>query len=59
MQNGIIIEPNDLNSLKKAILNLTSDLNFYEIISTNSRKTIRERFTSKIMYNNLMKIINE
>ena len=59
MQNGLIIDPNDLNSLKKAILKLTSDLNFYERISANSRKTIRERFTSKIMYNNLMKIINE
>ena len=59
MQNGIIIEPNDLKSLKKTILNLTSDLNLYERISANSRKTIRDRFTSKIMYDNLMKIINE
>tara|TARA_B100002051_G_C16665125_1_gene601320 strand:+ start:249 stop:1259 length:1011 start_codon:yes stop_codon:yes gene_type:complete len=55
--NGILLKKNNLSSLEKCLDSLMNK-KLYNQISFNARQTIKSKFTSTNMYNNLIRIIN-
>lgn len=57
--NGILTAYKNADELKNAFLKFYSDKEFYEKCSFNAKKSYNEKYTAKIMVNNLEKLYKE
>ena len=58
MHNGLIIESKDIESLKKAMLNIFEDKKLYKTCSQNARKVISSKYEQKLYWNALLQEYN-
>lgn len=57
--NGLLIEPGDVEGLRKQILLLAKDLNFYKKLSFSSKNTYSQHFTEKAVLKKLYNHLNQ
>jgi glycosyltransferase involved in cell wall biosynthesis len=58
LHNGLIIEPKDIESLKKAMLNIFEDKKLYTTCAENARKVISSKYEQKLYWNALLQEYN-
>lgn len=55
-KNGVLVEPGDLDALKRAILSINNDN--YSLLGSNALKTFESNFESSIVNDRVLKTIN-
>lgn len=61
-ESGLLVEPRNINELKKAIIKLLSDDNLRENLGAKAKERVKEKFTSEVVlpeiYETFIKFIN-
>jgi glycosyltransferase involved in cell wall biosynthesis len=57
--NGILVAPDDVDGLKKAILQIMADKDLYQCLSVNALKSVKELHTFEVYVDTILKAAKE